>query len=88
MATKRKPKRVEIRLRLDDMVVLREAGRIGRAALVNQLKTLKAQMQHKIETVEKVDDALDRLDVAIAKAMAAYGVEIAEPAPGSTVAGG
>ena len=69
----RKPKRVEVRLRLDDMVVLREACRIGRAHLLARLRDLKAEMQDKITLIEKVDDSLTRLDVAIAKAEAAYG---------------
>lgn len=85
MAGTRKPKRVEIGLRLDDMMILREAGRVGRTALVARLRTLKAEMQDKISTVEKIDDALDRLDVAIAKAAAAYGVP--DPAAPPTTPG-
>lgn len=73
MATKRKPKRVEIGLRLDDMVILREGARGGRAALMRHLRSLRAEMQDKISVIEKLDDALTRLDLAIAIAEAAYG---------------
>ena len=76
----RRPKRVEIGLRVEDMVTLRGAGRLGRAALLNRLRDLKGEMQVKISTIEKVDDALGRLDVAIAKAEAAYGVQLNLPA--------
>lgn len=79
MAAKRRPKKVEIGLRLDDMVILREACRVGRSALLARLRSLKAEMEAKISTIEKVDDALGRLDVAIAKASAAYGVDLAPP---------
>lgn len=79
----RKPKRVEVGLRYEDMVILREGTRVGRAALVKRLRDLKGEMQDKIALIEKIDDALDRLDVAIAKAQDAYGlVEQSAPAEG------
>ena len=76
----RKPKRVEIGLRLDDMVILREGARVGRAALMKRLRDLKAEMRDKIRTVELLDDALGRLDLSIAKAEEAYGSMSATPA--------
>ncbi len=77
----RKPKRVEIGLRVDDMVILREGARVGRAVLLKQLRGLKAEMQDKIRTAERLDDALGRLDVAIAKAEAAYDLPSSDEAP-------
>lgn len=74
----RKPKRVEIGLRLDDMVILREAGRSWRVVMMKRLHTLKDEMQKHIKAVEVLDDTLTRLDLSIAKAEAAFDEQQAE----------
>lgn len=68
-----KPKRVEIGLRLDDMVILRHAGRAWREVLLKSLRDMRSEMERKIKSVEILDDTLGRLDLSIAKAEAAYG---------------
>lgn len=69
----RKPKRVEIGLRLDDMVILRHAGRAWREVMLKSLRDMRSEMERKIKSVEILDDTLGRLDLSIAKAEEAYG---------------
>jgi hypothetical protein len=78
MVAKRRPKRVEIGLRLDDMLILRTASRAWREVMMRSLRDMRAEMARKIAAVEKLDDALVRLDVSIATAEAAYGLATEE----------
>lgn len=72
MPKPKRPKKVEVGLRLDDFIVLRSAARTGRAAMLARLQSVKSQMQQDIRALERLDDTLVRLDVAIATAEAAY----------------
>lgn len=83
----RKPKRVEIGLRLDDMVILRHAGRAWRDVMLKSLRDMRSEMERKIRAVETLDDALGRLDLSIAKAEDAYGQMSQQPAPSAGIEG-
>ena len=71
-----KKKRHEMALRIDDLMLLRSAARVGRATMVRTLRDQKAEMQRRIRSVELLDDVLQRLDVQIMKASDALGFEL------------